>query len=290
MAFNENQDTEWLNDVFGGVDTPNTGEGGNTVSPSLGVSSMRRVCFTLNGYDNTDLSRIVEICTNRNYKYSIGKEVGSNGNQHLQGYIEFPKPKKFQTVKNLLPRAHIEAAKGTKQENRIYTQKDGDFVTNIEPPIKERLLRDLYNNVNWYDWQRDIIELYDQPPDTRHIHWIVDRLGNRGKSYLTKYLYLKHNVLIADGKKADVFHQIAKRFEDEENPDEFTMVILDIPRHQCEYINYGLLEQLKNGLIMSGKYEGGTFVFPTPHLVVMANIEPDFNKFSQDRWKMHYLD
>lgn len=150
------------------------------------------------------------------------------------------------------------------------------------------LLLEEYDDVTWYGWQQEIIDLLSTKPDPRKIYWINDSVGNNGKSYLTKYLFLKGKVLLADGKKADVFHQIAKCFEDGKEAT-FQMVILDIPRHQQEFTNYALLEQIKNGLIMSGKYEGGTFAFPIPHVVVMSNQEPDYSKFSMDRWVVKTL-
>jgi len=282
-------DEEFLEFLANTPDTTNT-SGGNTVNPACSsVSSMRRVCFTWNGYTNTGLQELIQISEHRKYLYCFGEEVGESGNRHIQGYFEFKSPKKFQTIKNLIPQAHIEKAKGNRKQNLEYCQKDGRFFSNFPVPTKQRLLRDVYNDVRWKDWQRELLDLYDTTPHPRAIHWFVDRVGNAGKTFVTKYLYLKHDVLIADGKKADVFHQIAKRFEDEENEKPFRMVILDIPRHNGEYTNYGLLEQIKNGLIMSGKYEGGTVAFEIPHLVVMSNDEPDYNKFSQDRWRMNFL-
>jgi hypothetical protein len=280
-------DEEFLNYLSAGYNEYS--EEGNTVSSSLGGSSMRRACFTLNGYNNTDIEHIIKTCTERNYLYCFGEEIGDNGNPHLQGYIEFKNPKKFQTLKNFLPRAHWEKAKGNRKQNLTYTQKDGKYSTNFPIPVRQRLLRDVYNEVSWKDWQDELIRLHDQPPHPRAIHWFVDRIGNSGKTFVTKFLYLKHGVLVANGKKADVFHQIAKRYEDEENENPFRMAILDIPRHQSEFTNYGLLEEIKNGLIMSGKYEGGTVAFEVPHLVVMSNDEPDYTKFSMDRWRVQFL-
>jgi len=281
-------DSEFLNFLANTPDTTEYSEGGNTETPLAMGSSMRRVCFTWNGYTNTGLQELIQKCTQRSYLYCFGEEVGESGNKHIQGYLEFTKPKRFSTIKNLIPHAHIEKARGSRQENLTYCSKDGIVHSNFPVPVKQRLLRQ-FDGVVWKDWQAELINLHDEPPDPRTIRWYVDRLGNAGKSFVTKYLYLKHRVLVASGKKADVFHQIAKRYEDEENEDEFRMVILDIPRHQSEFTNYGLLEEIKNGLIMSGKYEGGTFVFETPHLIVMSNQEPDYNKFSQDRWDIQML-
>lgn len=264
-------------------------DGGNTNTPSLLGKSMRKVCFTFNNYTNTEFTKIQEICEKRNYLFCIGKEVGESGTRHLQGYLEFKSPKTFATIKKLLPKAHLEKARGTRQQNLAYCQKDNDFVCNFPIPLKQQVLME-YDDVIWRPWQQNIIDMYVDPPCKRTIHWIIDTIGNKGKSFLTRYLVVKHNIVLADGKKADVFHQIAKRLESEDEVQGFSMVILDIPRHNADFTNYGLLEQLKNGLIMSGKYEGGTFVFPIPHVIVMSNAEPDYSKFSMDRWNIVNLD
>lgn len=264
-------------------------DGGNTITPSNMPKTLRKCCFTSNNYTNLEYVKIIEICETRNYLYCIGEEVGEQGTKHLQGYLEFKSPKTFATLKKLLPKAHIEKAKGSRKQNLTYCKKDGKWKSNFPVPLDEQVLAE-YDNIVWRPWQQEVIDLYVTTPDKRHIYWIIDTVGNKGKSFVTRYLVTKHKILIADGKKADVFHQVAKRLENVDEPEAFRMVILDLPRHNQEFTNYGLLEQLKNGLIMSGKYEGGTFVFPSPHVIVMSNAEPDYSKFSMDRWKIINLD
>lgn len=268
--------------------TTATTSGGNTVNPAR---TMRRCCFTINNYSTTRLQGLIDKFTEKNYLYIIGEEVApTTGTRHLQGYVEFKTPRRFTTIKRLIgDDAHLASAKGSRKQNYEYCKKEGKFHSNLPLSLHETLLKE-YENTEWYGWQRKVITLYDSEVSDRHIHWFVDDIGNSGKSYLTKYLYLKHNVLIGSGKKQDVFHQVAKRLDpDLPEPKTFKMVILDIPRHQQEFTNYGLLEELKNGIIMSGKYEGGTFVFPIPHVIVFSNSEPDQTKFSQDRWKIHRM-
>lgn len=67
------------------------------------------------------------------------------------------------------------------------------------------------------------------------------------------------------------------------------IIICDIPRTNLEYINYGAIESIKNGMIYSGKYEGGQCIFDNPHVVVFANELPDGSKMSRDRWRIHYI-
>ncbi len=121
--------------------------------------------------------------------------------------------------------------------------------------------------------------------DDRKINWLYDEKGNTGKSFLTKYLMKVENALVVDGKKNDIFHQIAKR-QDQEIPIKIGIVIIDVPRASFNNISYNAIEAIKNGLISSGKYEGGQYSFKTPHVYVFANSEPDEEKFSEDRWNI----
>ena len=65
-------------------------------------------------------------------------------------------------------------------------------------------------------------------------------------------------------------------------------LIFDLPRDD-KTISYSLLEELKDGFIFSGKYEGGIREIAIPHIIVMANYLPDTTKLSLDRWKIQEL-
>lgn len=75
-----------------------------------------------------------------------GKEKVST--LHFQGYIYFETYKSFNQVKALIPRAHIEKAKGTPKQNHKYCTKDGDFFEKGEIPSQGKrkdieIVRDL---------------------------------------------------------------------------------------------------------------------------------------------------
>ena len=110
-------------------------------------------------------------------------------------------------------------------------------------------------------------------------------MGNNGKSFLAKYIALKFGCIIADGKKDNIFNQVLM-MEDKRG-----IILLDVPRHNVDYINYGCLEALKNGLIYSGKYEGGQCIFDIPHIIVFMNDIPNgfYEKFSGDRYEMIWI-
>lgn len=46
---------------------------------------------------------------------------------HIQGYVRFNRPTRFNRVRELLGNAHIEPAKGTSMQNRRYCIKDGNY-------------------------------------------------------------------------------------------------------------------------------------------------------------------
>nr|WQH26039.1 MAG: replication-associated protein [Longfin eel circovirus] len=85
--------------------------------------SVRRVCFTLNNYTEEDLRFIQKNFKSVSKYLIVGKEVGQNGTPHLQGFINLKKKTHFNSVKKLLPRAHIDKAKGTDQHNKDYCSK-----------------------------------------------------------------------------------------------------------------------------------------------------------------------
>ena len=57
----------------------------------------------------------------------IGREVGQEGTPHLQGYVIMEKKTTLVEMKKLFPRAHLEVAKGSPEQNKIYCSKDGKF-------------------------------------------------------------------------------------------------------------------------------------------------------------------
>lgn len=249
----------------------------------------RRYCFTLNNYTTDEYGTLVQHFDAKGWSYIIGKEVGENKTPHLQGYLESKSPIRFCTLKTLNERIHWEKAKGSREHNINYCSKDGDFTSTFPLPLKLQILDKIYSNITWKDWQQEIISLVSGDPDSRSIYWFVDTKGNTGKSFLAKYICLKYKVVIADGKKADVFNQI-KHFMDEVDPMGPRIIILDLPRSALGYVNYGMIEQIKNGLIYSGKYEGGQCIFFPPHVIIFANEEPDYNQWSDDRYVVRHVE
>ena len=92
-----------------------------------------------------------------------------------------------------------------------------------------------------------------------------------------------YNVLLADGKKDSIFNQLKTMMDTGDTPN---IVILDIPRDNAEYLQYGTLEQLKNGQVYSGKYVGGKYIYNSPHMFIFTSFEVKRELWTKDRIKL----
>lgn len=245
----------------------------------------RAWCFTWNNYTSEDIEYLTGKLKTGDYLF--GEEVGGNtGTPHLQGVFRFKNPRSFNSIQKLLKKNHIEPCNNW-QASLNYCSKDGETYTNIEKKKtrKNRLL-EKYDSVKWKEWQQQIIDICESEPDDRTVNWIWETEGGAGKSFLAKYLVMKYDAIISDGKKDNVFNQIKNWLDAHKDNEDPRLIILDCPRYNREHINYGTLEQIKNGMIYSGKYEGGVCLFDNPHIVIFANSEPDYECLSNDRWNV----
>lgn len=84
----------------------------------------RSWCFTV----NNDTYEDFETFMSHTFKYCIiGFEVGEEGTPHMQGYVQYHEAKSLKKMKKILPRAHLEIAKGNAEQNRKYCSKEGDY-------------------------------------------------------------------------------------------------------------------------------------------------------------------
>ncbi len=265
-------------------------ERGNSKTLSQNNKRYRKYVFTWNNYTESEYLKISATFKKKKWKFILGKEVGENKTPHIQGYVEHTHQIAFSTIQKILHKAHIEPAKGDTMQNFKYCSKDSKFETNINPDdylsFKDKLHKKLlhkFDKIKWHPWQQIVLDIIKTKPNDRTINWVLDLEGNTGKSFLTKYLCLTKKCIIADGKKDNIFNQLKIMLDEENEPE---IIILDIPRHSKEYLNYGVIEQLKNGLVYSGKYEGGMCIFDNVHIFIMANFHPDLSKFTEDRWNI----
>lgn len=246
----------------------------------------RAYCFTLNNYTDNEKKEMEQYFYNSEYLF--GEEIGESGTPHLQGCVRFPNPVSFEKLKKQFPRAHWEKCKNWKA-SIAYCKKDGIVHSNIKEEntlesVINKHMTHKYTNITWKQWQLDILKLIETVPDDRTINWIYESRGCAGKTFLAKYIVWKYNAVIVNGKQSDIFNGI-KSFIDGQKKF-MDIVIIDIPRTNQNYVCYGTMEKLKDGLFYSGKYEGGQILMPPIHLIVFANFHPDKSTMSEDRWNV----
>lgn len=235
----------------------------------------RKWIFVLHNYTNNDVTNIINTSIINGWSYLFSKETGQNDETpHLQGYFEMKNAVRFDTLKKLHPQIHLEKAKGNLQQQFDYILKeDGEYFTNIKTPYTEILEPTI---TEFKNWQQKVINIMKQKPERRTIYWIYDENGNSGKTELCRYLFRKNEIMwIRTAKTNDIKHILSENKNCRD-------IIFDLPR-DSKTIDYTLLEELKDGLLFSGKYEGKCKEIAIPHIFIMSNQKPNLNKMSKDR-------
>lgn len=132
-------------------------------------------------------------------------------------------------------------------------------------------------------WQLELDELLENEPDDRKITFVVDPVGNSGKSWLVRYWFSNRDdiQMLSVGKRDDLNYAIdsSKR-----------VFVFDIPRQQLEFFQYAVVESLKNQMIMSNKYKSQVKIIPHKvHVIVFCNESPDMNAMTGDRYNIKYI-
>jgi len=289
----------------------------------------KQYVFTWNSYTALTLQQLRDIPP-ASYHYLVyGQEIApTTGTPHLQGYVSFVERKRIAWVRNLFQGAHVELARGTPQQCRDYSIKDGDFTefgdfasipfqgkrTDIdefrewlteqtEYPTNAHIainfttlyvryatrlleLRDfifpnpvLETAEYRFGWQANLAATLAQPPvNDRKIKFFVDPVGGAGKTwFIRKYLTDNDDgMFLSIGKRDDLAYAVDRTKR---------VFLINVPRDQMQYLQYGILESIKDRLVFSTKYMSVTkrMLYPT-HVCVFSNEQPDLTKLSADRF------
>jgi len=255
----------------------------------------------------------------------VGRETGEAGTPHLQGFLILTAPQRLSFLRsNLSDRAHYEVARGTSKEASDYCKKDGFFSEFGEVPVEQGRRTDIERFRSWVEdqgcrpsqreiarefpslflrypkltelidhflpppelqfgelneWQREIEALLEEEPDDRTITFVVDEEGAKGKSWFVRFM-------ITTCPETVQFLSVGKRDDLAFAIDETKSVFLfDIPRGGMEFLQYAVLEKLKDQMIFSSKYTSRVKVLPKPvHVVVFSNEAPNMDAMTADRY------
>lgn len=259
---------------------------GNTNSTPKRVNACKTWCFTWNNYTQDDIKSLISAfgSTGASF-YVFQEETGLGGTKHLQGVVGF---KRKLRPKNLFSnKIHWEICRN-KKASIAYCQKEDTRTGNVfSHGVRVDTVLKYLKRSNFKNWQRKLKEELNGDPHPRKIIWIWESVGGVGKSAMAKHLVIEDGALVVSGKAADVKYGIVKWKESKGCYP--TIIILDVPRSYADYVSYQGIEEIKNGLFFSSKYESEMVVYNPPHIVVFANTMPDRNKMSKDRWDVREI-
>lgn len=142
-----------------------------------------------------------------------------------------------------------------------------------------------------WDWQVELDNELKDDPNNRNIIWYYDPEGNSGKTQLLKYemvTYPQDVYAVSQfGGARDAATIIKGAIAGGWNAQAF---IVNLVRSAETKSIYEPLEMIKDGFITATKYEGGSVIFPEPHVVVFANFLPEIFAMSLDRWEIRIMD
>lgn len=264
------------------IEPVETARGNTNLSPKKKQCiQLTRFFFTFNNYAKSDIdtlnAKFRDICKS----YVFQEEKGESGTPHLQGCIWLKKKMRW-TEFNLPKQIHWEKVINWNESVKYCSKEEtrnGDIYS-YGLPKQLKIIKDLK------PWQNKVIDIINEDPDDRTVYWIYDAKGCMGKTVFSKYLYVKHNAIIATGGgNKDIACMIAILKKEGRDLNDKTTFIFNFPR--CtEGISYKAIESVKDGLITSVKYESSTLVFNCPHVICFSNELPKINKLSRDRWKL----
>lgn len=207
---------------------------------------------------------------------------------HIQFALYWKNKKAFSAVKELFPKAHLEASSNwhrakaycSKKETRIGETHTSSNTLSVKDPLHGKQL---------YPWQTAVIDILKTDPDDRTIYWFVDTVGNHGKTSLAKHICLSmEDSLFLTGKAADMKYGCFSYIESKKTSAP-RVVMIDLVRSQENFFSYQGLEEIKNGIFYNTKYESKMVLFDSPHVIVFANWPPEMDKLSRDRWKIYWI-
>lgn len=153
-------------------------------------------------------------------------------------------------------------------------------------------LKEQYEGCALRSWQKELLQTLDRQDD-RKITWIWESRGNVGKSWMKGYLQVVEGGLVLDsGKSADMAHIFSKVSATNK------LVIFDLSRtlekegeNGPDFLKgiYKIAENLKNGRLVTGKYDGASLVFESQKIIFFANFPPCPKAWSADRYDVYEI-
>jgi hypothetical protein len=168
----------------------------------------------------------------------------------------------------------LEIAEELPSEYTKYYKCINEFREKLNTKKGEDDLADYFAGKELRDWQQFIYERLIVQGE-RKVLWISDAIGNSGKTWFSKWLVWKQKAFYCQGGRNN---DVSCAYQNQK------FVIFDLCRDTQKDAPYSMIEQMKNGLIWSPKYQSHTKVNSYAKVLVVANWMPNLTKLSNDRW------
>lgn len=260
----------------------------------------KRYCFTKNDIPQNEEEAIIfyssysaNLLKVKNIIYHIfSLELGENKTYHLQGYIELEIKARITELKKFESGAHFEPCKGKREDNIAYCSKQDEthiigptiYDKSKEPKYTPEQLR-IIPEEKLYLWQKKALKIARKPINDREIYWFWSKETATGKTQVNKHLMYYDKFDFVDGDKSNIMCAIVGEDGNKEIKKGYVFNFSN--DKDLKKVSYTAMENMKDGLIFSGKYKSGGMLIPPLQVIVMANGPPEC-KLS-DRWVVYEI-
>lgn len=219
-------------------------------------------------------------------KYSYQLETSESGYAHFQGRVSLKEKLRIGTLinksKDELKGIHWSITSDCNKDNDFYVTKEE---TRIAGPWsdkdKEVYIPKQYRTDKLLPWQQTIFDRRDEW-DTRHVNFVLEEEGNKGKSFLVGYM-------CCNGYSQKIPYM--------DNIKDIMRMIMDTEKKRIYFIDFprGLgkdrlasfmsgVEEIKNGYCYDDRYTFKQEWFDSPNIWIFSNKLPKQELLSLDRW------
>lgn len=214
-------------------------------------------------------------------------EKGENGTPHIQGYVYFKKPQRFNKVKSYVPEAHIEPRHGNHEQAKAYCSKPETriagpwtFGEDLQPGKRNDLaelkkdldegksLRDISSEhfSSYLRYARGITSyqiLHSKPRSTKTIVTVIFGLTNVGKTTSIQKAFPDAFWLPAPNKGQSVWW---------DGYDQHSTVVID---EFYGWIEFSVIQRLLDAFPYKVQTKGGFVNFVASRVIFTSNEPPE---------------
>lgn len=146
--------------------------------------------------------------------------------------------------------------------------------------------------VGKFPWQEELARIVEEKVDERDdraVYWVWENRGNAGKSFWASVMATKAGAVVI---APDSCREMAYVWSQKQSE----LVIIDVARtmerdEKWDPLRgaFQFVEQLKNGRVLSTKYQSRVVLFPSPMVVFLSNFAPNKKFLSEDRWMIYKI-